>query len=377
MNSNLNDNEVSPLEQKILSIAQSFLQQPTAPFREQFIIQYIEQFCQERMISIKKDSFGNLAAASGNFTKNASTTKLAFVAHMDHPGFIAEKKSRADKCTALFYGGWDPTEFKSAPIRFYSDKNTSVSAIALRWEKSVKNMAWRAYISVDGPVRKGDLGMWDFNPCTIKKGILHSRCCDDSIGCILLLSLLDHFNKEKIAIPFHAIFTRAEEPGLHGAKHICIENLLQKNTVPISVETSRELPVAKIGDGVIIRVGDARTIFTPEITETIVSIAKELKLSSSTFAFQRKLMDGGQCEGSVFSSFGFKTGALSIPLGNYHNRNFSKKTTEPEYVSIQDMTNAFLLMKVMIEQTKSFSFKKVSNPVYKKTEGALGQTFYT
>jgi endoglucanase len=364
------------MENRILSIAQDFLQQPTAPFREHFIIDYIEKFCLERKISLKKDSFGNLIATSGRPAKKASQIKLAFVAHMDHPGFIAEKNSRADKCTALFYGGWDPTEFKAAPIRFYSDKNKSVSAIAQRWEKSAKDMAWRAYLSVDGNVRKGDIGMWDFNPCRIKKDLLYSRCCDDSIGCILLLSLLDHFKSEKVTIPFNAIFTRAEEPGLHGAKYICTKNLLQKNTVPISVETSRELPVAKIGDGVIIRVGDARTIFTPEITEKIVFIAKVLKTSSSSFAFQRKLMDGGQCEGSVFSSFGYKTGALSIPLGNYHNRNFSKKTTETEYVSIKDITNAFLLMKTMIEKTQFFAPKKMVNPVYKKVEGALGETFY-
>ena len=364
------------MENRMLSLAQQFLQLPTAPFREHFIIEFIEQFCLERKISLRKDSFGNLIATSGESTKNTAVTKLAFVAHMDHPGFIAEKNSRTNKCTALFYGGWDPTEFQAAPIRFYSDKNKSVSAIALRWEKSVVNMAWRAYLTVDGPIRKGDLGMWDFNPCKIKKGILYSRWCDDSIGCILLLSLLDYFKSEKTTIPFNTIFTRAEEPGLHGAKHICIENLLQKNTVPISVETSRELPVAKIGDGVIIRVGDARTIFTPEITEKIVFIAKELKTSNSSFAFQRKLMDGGQCEGTVFSSFGYKTGALSIPLGNYHNRNFTKKTTEPEYVSIQDMTNAFLLMKEMIEKTNAFSFKKVVTPDYKKIEGVLGETFY-
>jgi putative aminopeptidase FrvX len=365
------------MENRILSIAQNFLQLPTAPFREHFVVEYVEQFCLERKISLKKDTFGNLIAASGVSTKNASATKLAFVAHMDHPGFIIEKNSRANKCTALFYGGWDPTEFEAAPIRFYCDKDSSVGAIALRWEKAEREMAWRAYLTVNGPVRKGDLGMWDFSPYKIKKDLLYSRCCDDSIGCILLLSLLDYFTSEKITIPFNAVFTRAEEPGLHGAKHICAENILQKNTIPISVETSRELPVAKIGDGVIIRVGDARTIFTPEITEKMVSIAKELKMSNSSFAFQRKLMDGGQCEGTVFSSFGYNTGALSIPLGNYHNRNFSRKTTEPEYVSIQDMTNAFLLMKTMIEETKSFSFKKVLSPVYKKIEGALGEIFYT
>jgi putative aminopeptidase FrvX len=364
------------LEQKILSIAQSFLQLPTAPFREHFIVEFIEQFCLERKISLKKDTFGNLIATSGSSTKSSSATKLAFIAHMDHPGFIIEKNSSANKCTALFYGGWDPTEFKAAPIRFYCDKDLSVGAVALRWEKAEKEMAWRAYLTVNGPVLKGDLGMWDFSPYKIKRDLLYSRCCDDSIGCILLLSLLDYFSSEKLNIPFNAIFTRAEEPGLHGAKHICTESLLQKKTIPISVETSRELQVAKIGDGVIIRVGDARTIFTPEITEKIVFIAKGLKASNSTFAFQRKLMDGGQCEGTVFSSFGYKTGALSISLGNYHNRNFSKKTTEPEYVSIQDVTNAFLLMKTMIEQTKTFAFDKRTSPVYRKIEGPLGQTFY-
>ncbi len=359
----------------ILSIAEKFLQLPTAPFRESNIRKFVQDFCNSRKIPIEQDDYGNIIISYRKKNNTASKNKIAFVAHMDHPGLIVEKNSRGNKCTALFYGGWDPTEFKAAPITIFSKGGTQIRANAIKWEMSNKEKAWRAFIEIDGPVYKGDIGMWDFKPYRVSGDYLYSRSCDDGIGCVLLLAILDHFFTNNDQCAFSILFTSAEESGLHGAKYICANKLLAKGLIPISLETSRELPSAKIGDGVIIRVGDSRSIFTPDITDTTVQIARKIKSHNKSFLFQRKLMDGGQCEASVFYSFGYQTGALCIPLGNYHNRNFHKKTTESEYVSITDIINAFTLIKEMIKQSNLFIKSKTEIPEFKEKRGSLGQRF--
>jgi putative aminopeptidase FrvX len=93
------------MENSIISIAKSYLQIPTAPFREEYIREFVKSFCNERKISHSQDPYGNITVSCGKQVKNNNKTKLAFIAHMDHPGFIVEKNSRDTSCTALFYGG--------------------------------------------------------------------------------------------------------------------------------------------------------------------------------------------------------------------------------------------------------------------------------
>ena len=69
-----------------------------------------------------------------------------------------------------------------------------------------------------------------------------------------------------------------------------------------------------MGEGPIIRVGDRISIFDPQTTDLFVEVAKKEKL-----AFQRCLMPGGTCEATAFQLYGYRSAALCIALGNYHN----------------------------------------------------------
>ena len=51
----------------------------------------------------------------------------------------------------------------------------------------------------------------------------------------------------------------------------------------------------------------------------MTALAQELRVQDSTFAFQRKLMDGGTTEATAYDLYGYETGAACVALGNYHN----------------------------------------------------------
>ena len=104
--------------------------------------------------------------------------------------------------------------------------------------------------------------------------------------------------------------------------------LAEAGITVISLETSAELPPAKMGDGPIVRVGDRTAIFDPAVTAELLAAAEQAKIS-----VQRCLMSGGTCEATAFQLCGVRAGALCVALGNYHNRG-PELRIEPEFVSV-------------------------------------------
>jgi endoglucanase len=88
----------------------------------------------------------------------------------------------------------------------------------------------------------------------------------------------------------------------------------------VAIETSKAQPAAKLGDGVVIRVGDKARIFDPCLTGHLVSVAGDLAKADHSFRFTRQLMPGGTCESTAFVMFGYTATGLCLPLGNYHNQ---------------------------------------------------------
>ncbi len=359
------------LKDRLLKITKEVQNCPTAPYREEPVREYIKRFCDDRKIDYRQDDMGNIIVTYG---KQYDNEVLAFAAHMDHPGFIAEQDSAGKKVTALFYGGVEEKYFKGSKVRFFT-ANGEVRATVRKTRFDQKKRTKRAWLDVEGDVNRGDAGMWDLKVHKVKAGNIYSRVCDDLAGCAAVLALLDELKLRRIRKKVMGVFTVAEESGLNGAKYLCANKRISKKINIVAIETSSELCNAKIGDGVVIRVGDATSIFTPEMTDFMTKIAKGI--TSKGFNFQRRLMDGGTCESSVYQSFGYCNGAVCVPLGNYHNRNVAGKKIEEEYVSVKDMVNMALLFVDMVKHcNKLVNIKKAKRPVYKQLHGQLGEVTY-
>ena len=364
-------NNKSTLKKRVLDTTKEVLGQPTAPFREGFVQSYIKRFCAKRGIECKQDGVGNLIVTYGGEYEDS---RLAFAAHMDHPGFIAAEDSKGKKLQALFYGGVEESYFKGSRVRFFGE-NGEVCGKVTKTEFDLKKRIKRVWLTVEGNVSKGDMGMWDLGAYAIKGDRLQSRACDDLVGCGAILALLAELKRRRIRKKVVGAFTVSEEAGLHGAKYLCMKKRLTKKTNIVAIETSSELCNAKMGDGVVVRVGDASSIFTPEMTQFMVNAAKKIKCDG--FKYQRKLMDAGTCESSIYQAFGYCNGAVCVPLGNYHNRNFEKKKIAEEYVSVSDLENMVLLFIEMVRGSdKLEEIKKKALPKYKDTRRELGERMF-
>ena len=149
------------------------------------------------------------------------------------------------------------------------------------------------------------------------------------------------------------LLTRAEEVGFVGAIAAAKSRTVPEACFLVCMETSSERINAKMGDGPILRVGDKASVFTPEVTAHCELVAKQLAESDKLFRYQRKLMDGGSCETTVFCAAGYEAGALCLPLGNYHNIGPGGKPA-PEYISVSDLDSLVELLIACVKRRDEY-----------------------
>jgi endoglucanase len=226
---------------------------------------------------------------------------------MDHPAFVVTSVE-GGVIGYEFRGGVDPEYFVDAVVRF-GDGSARVT------DHDPATHTGTAKLEEPVDLEPGDLGMWHFEDRTVEEGRFAAPACDDLAGVAASLAALDRARTTADLAHFGVLLTRAEEVGWIGALHAAISGSVPRDARMLSVETSRELPDARIGDGPIIRVGDALTVFDQELTNLISRAAKEAGVRH-----QRKLMAGGACEASAFAGLGYRSTGLCVALGNWHNR---------------------------------------------------------
>ncbi len=276
----------------LLRVLRAILEQPTAPFHEEFVRdEIVRQLRDCPHVTIEHDRFGNVIARYAHGPTLARP--WAFGAHMDHPGWI-----RGEDGELTFHG--------SVAATFLTDPNT------------------REF---------GDFAMWDLPAFELEDNRIHSRACDDLLGCAEIVCLFQQLAASEVQAHCLGLFTRAEEVGFWGAIKLARSGVLPHDVRILSLETSAPRGGAEIGKGPIVRVGDRLSIFDSRETARLLNAAR-----ANNIPVQRCLLDGGACEATAYQAYGYTSAAASIGLGNYHNC-APDGTIQAEFVSVDDYTN--------------------------------------
>jgi putative aminopeptidase FrvX len=290
---------------ELLSIVQPLLECPTAPMFEAAVRTEIRNQLQGiKGANFKRDTFGNLIVSCCGDARKA---RYVFVAHMDHPGWQLRPTRR-------FLGGVPQDLQEKGLVREF-----------------------------------GDFGMWDLPSWRLDGNCLYSRACDDLIGCAAIIATLQTLGRRKSIPPVLGVFTRAEEVGFIGAIQLAKSKVLPPDITVISLETSAEGSPGKMGDGPIIRVGDRVSVFDAPATEFFVEIAQKRQIR-----FQRCLMPGGTCEATAFQVYGYRSAALCIALGNYHNCTPDLRI-DAEYIDLEDLEGLIALCVAIASETEDIA----------------------
>jgi endoglucanase len=309
---------------------------PTAPFVERDVIEYAQEFVRQRPgLKLRVDQFGNqLIELQG---KDRKLPRWVFTAHMDHPGFVAQKMVDRRTLQAAFRGGVRAEFFKGSAVRFFDDGREVRGTVQTFKVGKDRGYPTQATIRVEARVGKGCPGMWDQGEGRVRGKRFLSRVCDDLAGAAGALTMLDQLAKKPPQATVAVLLTRAEEEGFIGAIAASLQpKLLRKSDRLIAIECSAMQPYAPQGKGAIIRVGDRTSVFNSDLTYFITQQAAALAKRDKAFQYQRALMPGGTCEATVYDIYGFIAASICVPLGNYHNMDVKKKRIGPEYIDVND-----------------------------------------
>lgn len=326
-------------------VLKDLLTLPTAAFVEGAVIEYVRKFCAKLPgVTLETDRYGNLLAHYANGAP--ASQPVCFVAHMDHPGFVALEMVDKSTVRAAFRGGVKAEYFKNAKVKFWSGGAwVPARVVELTRVKPLHAIGWtgrpeEALLRVSEPVERGAPGMWNLPDPALKGDAVVARGCDDIAGAASMLALLERLSRKKSTASAYCLFTRAEEVGFIGAIGAMRAGTVPRHMPVISIETSSERCNVRIGNGPIMRVGDWAAVFTPSLTYFLERVARELAERRKSFKFQRALMDGGRCEAYAFQAYGYEhvTG-VCVALGNYHNMDVKRGKIGSEYISLADWKN--------------------------------------
>ena len=308
---------------------------PTAPFAERDVIEYVREFARDHpRIKLREDDFGNLLLELPG--RRRAGPRWIFAAHMDHPGFVAQKMLGKRGLSAAFFGGVRAEFFNGSRVRFFDD-GREIRGVVRDIKLAKDGYPQQAKLRVSQPVSPGSPGMWDLSEGSIKGGKLHCRVCDDLAGAAAALAMLEELTTRPPPVTIGVLFTRAEEEGFIGAIAAArYPKLLRKSDRIIAIECSAMQPYAPQGGGAIIRVGDKTSIFNSSLTWFITHEASELAKTDKSFRYQRALMPGGTCEATVYDVHGYTAASICVPLGNYHNMDTKRKRIAPEHIDLSD-----------------------------------------
>ena len=353
-------------EQRALDILAGLAKNPAAPFHEWAVAEHIlGVLATLDGVDYGRDEFGNIIArytapSIAALPESEREPPIAFVAHMDHPGYeIVRPSDTPDaesvgksyiaqalggvpaasitKTTPAFVlmpdGDRIPAEIQ--PLDSDSSEDSGERLVAVRVQSD-------AELALPAPV------VFDLPDFGIDGDTILMRAADDLAGCGAILSALERLVTSGADADFYAVFTRAEEGGLFGARLMAEAGTLPENTLVVSVESSPLIPGVEQGEGPVIRTGDRVYTFDADAEQVFSAALHSIRAQDGEFKAQRQLMSGGGCEATAFAVFGYTVTGMAFPLGNWHNAT----TTIPdpdggvdsEFISVSDYLGGVALM---------------------------------
>ena len=326
--------------------------QPATSFREDGVAGVVQTILAELNVEYRVDDYGNIIArrpAGVASTGPGNVPPIAFMAHLDHPGFEAVAVD-GDFLVGAAMGGVPPSAFEAGvPLKVLLPDGQRLSAVTAGTLGTVGAAAERrALISLEDAARLPDVPLpasvvFDLVDFQLDGEFIRMRALDDLAGCGSILAMLSALAEEPPPGDVFGVFTRAEEVGLVGARLLAEAGTLPPETLVVSLESSRTLPGAEIGGGPVIRVGDAGFTFNADAESALIRARETLQARPEGFKVQRQLMSGGTCEASAFALYGYRTTGIAFPLGNYHN-GAPEGRIEAEFIHQDDYLGGVELM---------------------------------
>ncbi len=332
-----------PAADATLATVERIASAPTAPYHEQRAMRAIAAELERCGIQSELDAYGQLHARVRSGT---AAHPLALLAHTDHPAFEVTAASGREGRARVLGGFYARNLASEVRVRVCDDLDTEPFGATLDdFVPAVdvaNNSLGHCRIRAERALATGHWATCDLPAFEVQGDELHLRAADDLALCAVVVLTLAALRDDVRPHDVHALFTRAEETGLYGARLAAEDGLVAREAIVVSLEASRALPQARPGAGVVVRPGDVYNTFSND-GERFLRVARE-RLSDAGIPTQRALLTGGTCESSAFVRLGWTTTAIALPNVNYHNMTEEHDRFVPEIVRLSDLRGAVALL---------------------------------
>ena len=344
------------LETRAVEILRELGARPAAPFFEEGPAGYIFSLLAGLGVDPWRDAYGNIVARYRDLPADTDQPPVAFVAHMDHPGFEVVEAGEGPQIARALGGVPAASLKKPTPVLVLAPDGDWIPAetVPLASDASGREVELRL---PDGVVLNRPVPVvFDLPDFELDGDTLRMRALDDLAGCAAILAALERLVAEGAHADVFAVFTRAEEVGLYGARLMAEEGTLPESTLVVSVESSAVIPGVAQGAGPVIRTGDAAYTFDADAEQVLIAARERIRERDAEYRSQRQLMSGGTCEATAFAVFGYRATGIAFPLGNYHNA--TTRIPDPEggvdaeYIKLADFLGG---VELVYEAAKSIA----------------------
>ncbi|MGH2500700.1 MAG: hypothetical protein ACRDF0_11515, partial [Candidatus Limnocylindria bacterium] len=297
-----------------LAILRAVATPPTAPYHEQRVLAAIDTELTGLGLPSWTDGYGQVFT---RVARGEARRALVLAAHTDHPAFeIVEADGAAGR--ARISGGLGGARGRQSAfarsvraVVHHDDGRPPIRATLDDYVEDLdvaNNSPGHVRVRAEGPLEAGQWAVLDLPALQVRGDELRMAAADDLAGCALIVAALARLRDEPRSFDVHAVFTRAEETGLFGARLIAEDaagggGMVPRDAYVVSVEASNAV-YAPAGDGIVVRVGDLHNTFSNE-AERYLRVAQErLALADPPVRTQRRLLAGGTCEASAFVRLG-------------------------------------------------------------------------
>jgi len=328
------------LYQALMAVAAS----PTAPCHEGHVRAcLLAKLAGLPHITTRLDEFGNLHVHYEHDAAGHEPFRL--VAHLDHPAFVVRDGE-------LHFAGYvDEKYFAGRGIVFFNETTTKPIGRAVITSTTFSDEV--KLVTIDRPIPpEATFATWNLPKARCTKKLFVSPACDDLVEVSIVLALLRRLALGEARGSVHVLFTRAEEIGFAGALAALKSKTPLAPMPTISLEASKARGFARVDGGPVLRVGDRLSTFDSRITHWMETAFRDLQTARPGTLYQRLLMAGGSCEGTVFHRAGLPTGALCVALNNYHNMG-PGSSLRAESISLRDCQGLYDFLFYLATKAKS------------------------
>ena len=297
---------------------------PSVSGREEAVRGEIEKLVTPLADKTYTDALGNLIAVK--YGNGEDKKKIMLCAHMDEIGFLVTYIEdngwiRIASVGGIHYAASAFTEVVSENgVAGVLVPNSDVKAADFTFDKFYIDIGAKNKKEAEKKVKIGDFFVC--RPALTK--LMGKRLCgrplDDRVGCAIMIKIAEYFAKNAPENDIYYVFSVQEEVGLRGAKTAafavgCDYALVYDVTGTGDTPSSKPMACA-LGDGAAIKIKDSSVICHKEVVDSLISLAKENKITHQI----EILTYGGTDTSSIqMSGMGAKVGALSIPTRYIHS----------------------------------------------------------